>query len=577
MTALLLLLLLVVATGTEFLMVSEKGDAFHAYNLLDHGAPTPIRLEFGAPGRGDPPASAARLYSRGKTTVFQGLPSATSLSLYPDGGVNSLWVRWRYATVTNTSLALHAGMAGAPPFYPDVTLACRRGPADLPLFCPLGNMTVVNQDGASVGVGGYPVTIDLDRERGVLPANLYFLLTTENIGLRHGHLQSVAMQRAADATSCLVIRVPGGGEEIMRLCENDIPYFGMATAGNSSSTTPTPGIIIGRMFWRANLSAMMVDGWTDQVHIQFAVPLDATGWQALEILGLVIGGLTSLLHFLWASSDTVLTLSLHLAHLRSAASKGGGHRRRHRWYSDTGLFIGSVLLPLLTVGAVTVAWVSIAGHPHHSATPTFGPNLVTFTAGLTAFVGVQVLLGLSALLYDASEDEPSGRGGGLWQWIRGHTMNIRLAWIRHLCFSTATLGATILAFIPPVISGAEGGDTILLMVIMVYCALIIFHHTYYAVILVSLAFGSADSQTLSMAVALGEAVLYLGAVTGITLWYYVPVVDSLSVFYGQPYTLLGGMMTSLLPIIARVIMMLREDMSAHTLTTPKDSTTRLKL
>ena len=173
------------------------------------------------------------------------------------------------------------------------------------------------------------------------------------------------------------------------------------------------------------------------------------------------------------------------------------------------------------------------------------------TATLTAYVGAQLLIGaLAFFIYDIPNLPPHREL--CCTWINEHSMNIRVAWLRHLTQSTVALGTWMLATIPLAVTGGATGEQILVFFITAPALLMVHDHTFYALPLLAFGMASRHGNGGTIIIGLIELALLGLLATMVGMLLIRPVVLSGSVVFGTASTPLAAVLICALAMVLAI-------------------------
>lgn len=493
--------------------------------------------------------------SRGQHFLWPLGNSSVDLTLR---GENRLWVRWRYAVISNLSVTLSKVPSSS------VSVARRFVAVCLP------NVSVWCHAGAYVEPHhGYNVSallIDPSRERGALPPWLWFELTRGSLDMRQGSTTPVVSQASHGGSQCFHF-VPSNASSIatsFSLCDDDAPYFDMQDAESTNAIT------LGRSYWQANTSVVQIDGWNNTITAQTSTPVQASGdsatlaWQWASVAVTVLSGL--LAFGFWAMGPRLLRFDVYLWHLLHAKQTDVDVWPVH-WTTTLG---GLMILPL-AAASLAIAWLGGVYVLDEASIPVIdGFTFDWFVASLTGYLGAQLLIGGIAMIVFEVRDAPWKRGCPyLWWWFKMHSVPMRIAWVRSLTQPTCALACSLLAIVPLAMAGGDSGEEVLCWLLIPFALILFWIHTYYSIVLLALGIASSTSKAATISIGLIELLLLGWLETAMGILFLRPVLVANSVYFGPAYVNLGMWLLLSLPIVfaaiavmmqaSRVMRLIREE------------------
>lgn len=486
-------------------------------------------------------------------------------------GSSAIWMRWRYASLTNHTLTLSSIAPEAASSASASRFVCQRAGAGAgAVWCDAGLYRYGNSS--------YAVQIDPERPRGLLPARLLFLLSEQRVRSLAATpsiaAASLTAQLAAD-TVCVTLAgaAPSGGT--FTLCDDDSVYFDMAADAST--------IVLGGAYWRRNHSRVIVDGWTGTITAQYAPP-DPDAVLAWQWAGVAFYWAAFILYGLWLWSEQRMSASLYLHTIATGANS---------WHLHWRIQLATVLLVPLGATAAVIGWLGgTAAGQLGAAPPVIDTIDFTFmAAALTVYLGMQ--LALAAITFAGWEagsaeaglpdgtchaccmgmmvesefqprdlrDRTTKARRRVFQWCSSHRVNMRVAWVRHMTTVTAIQATAALATLPLAYAGGVAGNELMLFFLLPPLLLLTWHHIYYATFLLAASF--VEPSGAGILTGILELAL-MGALGAAALTTYLrPLFAAAAVLFGEAAMNAAAVTLGMFVVAGALLFLLFE--TAHTL------------
>ncbi len=515
----------------------------------------PLHIDYGSnSGTGD---DTLALVSRGHHRWFKFLRNESSRLSLQLGAANPLWARWRYAALSNLSLRL----TNTPPLLlatATTRLPCARS-ASSSYLCVVNETLIVEPGNHSHVLGRHPLVIDPDREKSSLPPDLYFLLTN---GRARWHKYSSATttdQRFDMSTAmritCVDVLLPASSSSV-RICEHDMVWFEL---GGIRQPAERDMIVLANAFWITNTTHVVMDGWTNEIQVQYsqfnsmslALASMSAGspnvaallWCCLAIaLGCIIG-----LYSRWINYPATPNVGLVLWHIWRADAQ--------TWAQDYRMMLNLLGLVAAACGTTLVVALSYGYLPPEIGG---GPYWQVLILGLLCYGLVQTVLAVLLSFFAEARPMASARCCS-----QPSETSIPVAWARHLTQGTGALAFACAALVPLAYDGSVSASMVPLFIPFLTAMALLYHHTYYGVVFIGLVASSVRGLQHGQRLWLGllaifQVLLLAGLAAVLAVFYLAPVVDAASPFFAEAWNYLLAVILMVLVMVGACVWIMAE-------------------